>query len=251
MKKTDRSVLLILSVIAPFFLYAQAPILGSDHIANMMQVKQIEEFMARFNREETPIVMDSATTHKDMKMLALLFDADVLEKRAVEVVEFAEAMLRDDVKLHFTDTTWVAIANCKVKYKKQQHDIVLYLRTEHIEENMYKWVIMQAEGDLLILRPQKRSKSYKISPTDNELYFMQLADITGTEPENILNYSRRCFKTDQTSVFFSLVASGQLQVEYVEQLTYYFQTSHYNFFVNYYSREGTNSGWLISDFEKL
>ena len=234
----------------PKIFFAQAPILGSDHIANMMQVKQIEEFMARFNREETPIVMDSITTQKDMKMLALLFDADVLEQRSGEVVEFAETMLRDDVKLHFTDTTWIAVANCKVKYKKKLHDIVLYLRTEHIEGNMYKWVIMQAEGDLLILRPQKRSKSYKISPTDNELYFMQLADITGTEPENILNYSRRSFKIDQTSVFFALVASGQLQVEYVEQLTYYYQTPQYDFSVNYYSREGTNSGWLISDFKK-
>lgn len=245
-----RLLLYLVLIQTPLLIVAQTPILGSDHIANMMQVKQIEEFMARFNREETPIVMDSTTTQKDMKMLALLFDADVLEKRTCEVVEFAETMLRDDVKLHFTDTTWIAIANCKVKYKKKLQDIVLYLRTEHIEENMYKWVIMQAEGDLLILRPQKRSKSYKISPTDNELYFMQLADITGIEPENILNYSHSGFKIDQTSVFFALVASGQLQVEYVEQLTYYFQTPHYDFFVNYYSREGTNSGWLISDFKK-
>lgn len=235
----------------PLSLMAQAPILGSDHIANMMQVKQIEEFMARFNREETPIVMDSTTTHREMKMLALLFDSDVLEQRSGEVVEFAETMLRDDVKLHFTDTTWIAIANCKVKYKKKQHDIVLYLRTEHIEGQMYKWVIMQAEGDVLLLRPQKRSKSYKISPTDNELYFMQLADITGVEPENILNYSDRHFKIDQTSVFFAFVASGQLEVEYVEKITYYFQTPHYDFSVNYYSREGTNSGWLISDFNKV
>lgn len=246
-----RTLLFFFLIQVSLSLEAQAPIIGSDHVSNMMQVKQIEEFMVRFNREVTPIVMDSTTTHKDMKMLALLFDADVLEQRRGEVVEFAETMLRDDVKLHFTDTTWIAIANCKVKHKKKLHDIVLYLRTEHIEGNMYKWVIIQAEGDLLILRPQKRSKSYKISPTDNELYFMQLADITGTEPENILNYSKRSFKIDQTSVFFALVASGQLQVEYVEQLTYYFQTPHYDFFVNYYSREGTNSGWLISDFKKL
>lgn len=238
-------------LLMPLSMTAQATIIGSDHIANMMQIKQIEEFMARFNREETPIVMDSTTTQKDMKMLALLFDADVLEQRSGEIVEFAETMLRDNVKLHFTDTTWIAIANCKVKYKKKLHDIVLYLRTEHIEGNMYKWVIMQAEGDLLILRPQKRSKSYKISPTDNELYFLQLADITSKEPENILNYSDHRFKIDQTSVFFTLVASGQLQVEYVEEITYYFQTPHYDFSVNYYSKEGINSGWLISDFNKL
>ena len=246
-----RALLFILLIPFSLSLAAQVPILESDHVANMMQVKQIEEFMVRFNREETPIVMDATTTFKDIKMLALLFDADVLEHRKREVAEFAETMLRDDVKLHFTDTTWVAIATCKVKYKKSLHDIVLYLRTEHIEGNMYKWVITQAEGDLLTLRPQKRSKSYKISPTDNELYFMQLADITSKQHENILNYSNRGFKIDPTSVFFTLVASGQLQVEYVDRLTYYFQTPHYGFFVNYYARDGINSGWLISDFNKL
>lgn len=246
-----KALLYIFLLLISLSMMAQAPIVGSDHVANMMQVKQIEEFMVRFNREVTPIVMDSTTTHRDVKMLALLFDSDVLKRRSGEVVEFAETMLRDDVKLHFTDTTWIAVANCKVKYKKKQHDIVLYLRTEHIEGQMYKWVIMQAEGDLLLLRPQKRSKSYKISPTDNELYFMQLADITSTEPENILNYSNQRYKPDQTSVFFALVASGQLEVEYVEKITYYFLTPHYNFSVNYYSREGTNSGWLISDFNKV
>lgn len=231
--------------------HAQSGFLDNDKLDVKMQVKLIEEFMVRFNRDVIPVVMDSLTENKEMKMLALLFDFNLMERRDKEVLDFVKTMLRDNVKLNFTDTNWTAEATCNVKYKKREQKITLVLRTEHIEGQMYKWVITQASGEILALNPFRRSKSYKISPTDNELYFMQLADITKDEPENILNYSRKAYCVDQTSSFFALVASGQLKIEHVEELVYHFYTKHYSFDVSYFTREGTNSGWLISDFKKL
>lgn len=244
---------LILSIIMllSFPMHAQSGFLDNDNLDKKMQVKLIEEFMVRFNRDVMPVVIDSFTENKEMKMLALLFDFNLMERRDKDVLEFVKTMLRDNVKLNFTDTNWSAEATCNVKYKKTEQKVTLVLRTEDIDRRMYKWVITQAVGDILALKPVRKSKSYKISPTDNELYFMQLADITKDESENILNYSQKAYHPDQTSVFFALVASGQLKIDYVEKIVYHFYTTHYNFDVSYFPREGTNSGWLISDFKKL
>lgn len=230
---------------------AQTLLPGSSKIEKEMQVKQIEQFMHRFNRKEVPPIVDSSMSNRDRAMLALLMDNKLIETRSTEVMAFIDAMIDRKVQLKFEDTSWLAIAVCKATYQKKENEIMLVLHTEHITGNMYKWVISDAYGDILSLRPPSRSKNDKITPTDNELFFMQLPDITTRNYENILNYSRYGYAPNQTSVFFALVASGQLKVDYVTNITYQFSVGGYLFSVDYFSREGLNSGWLISDFKTL
>lgn len=238
-------------VLLPLFISAQGTLSDARRIEGEMKVKMIEEFMLRFNREMIPIVMDSTTDDRDLKMMALLFDNNLLESRGDEVYDFISTMLADSIRLDFTDTNWMAIAECTANYKKRRHNIFLCLKTEHISGQMYKWVITHADGEILSLNPASKSAYDKISPTDNELYFIQLGDITGKNQENILNYSENGYEVDQTSVFFALVASGLLKIEQVDKITYQFHTRHYYFWVNYFSRDGINTGWLISDFKRL
>lgn len=232
-------------------LKAQNGITGGRDAESVMQVKQLEEFMLRFNQKQIPGVSEENTVDAERRVLLSLFDYDVLENRSEEVMAFVTSVLKNKDNLSYSDTNWYAIAECNVTYKKKSNKIALVLRTEFIDEEMYKWVIVSADGDMLKLSPRKKSKFQKLFPTENEMNFMQLNDITSHEPENILNYSVKTFSIDQTSVFYALVATDQLKVLSVQDLSYQFQISEYVFWLKYYSRESTNSGWLIYDLKKI
>lgn len=210
-----------------------------------LRVKQIEEFMQRFNREAIPQQVDANDPNIAQKAIAALFEREFAESHRAEAVGFVQSMVRDSVRLDFTYDNWRAVARCAAKINKRPTTITLTLKTEYIGDGMYKWAIVSATGDDLALFPKKKSKYYVISPVDNEINFIQLNSITKHEPENILNYCDKDFEIDQTSVFYALVASNQLRIEYVEELTYQFFTDSHDFFVKYFPRETLNSGWLI------
>ena len=217
-------------------------------------VKQIEEFMKRFNLEERNEVFDSEPdlTKRQQLNIKGLFNYELVKSRGPEVEQFVEQVLAHHIKLQFSDTTWIAIARCKATYQGKNAYVTLTLGTEYIGDYMYKWVIKDAEGDMLRLLPQKGNPGLKISPTDNEINFMSLSHITTVEAKNILNYKASFRPVDQLSVFFSLVANGLLKIQNVEELTYRFVIPGlYEFEVKEFLREALNSGWLISDFKKI
>ena len=217
-------------------------------------VKQIEEFMKRFNLEERNEVFDKEPDPTKRQRLNIkgLFNYELVKSRGPEVEAFVDKILSLNKKLHFADTTWTAIARCKATYQGKTASVTLTLGTEYIGKQMYKWVIKKAEGDILKLKPLKENPGLKISPTDNEINFMSLSHITTVEAKNITNYKANSRQVDGLSVFFCLVANGQLKIQHVEELTYHFIIPNlYEFDVKQFRREALNSGWLISDFKKI
>lgn len=242
--------LLCLIAIGHGNVHAQHYITDNQSAVATMQVKQLDEFMQRFNQRRIPGISEGTSTDDQKRALLSLFNHDVIEYRGDEALSFVSSILEHQDKMSYMDTGWYAIADCNVLYKKKSSTVTLVLQTEFIDDEMYKWVIMSADGDLLKLMPRKKSKMLKLFPTENELNFIQLKDVTTASRENILNYSNNGFEIDQTSVFYALVATGDLSVESVQELQYQFQTYEYTFWIKYYSRESTNSGWLIYDFKR-
>lgn len=222
-----------------------APIRDRDPIEFVLQVKQLGEFIERFNLQLPPATMDTTAPHAKERILLSLFDFDYADTHGDEVMEFIGSVLRYGDRIHYGDTSWVAIAQCAVEVGGRPDSIVLVLRTENIDSEMYKWVIVAAEGFPLQLLPEEKSRLYKIFPQENEINFIQLSDITRRNAENILNYADSRFVVDQTSVFYALVATGRLKIQHVQDLQYQFGTSEYTFWVKHYPRHTTNSGWLI------
>ena len=144
------------------------------------------------------------------------------------------------------------MAHCNALYKGKETTLTLELATEKIKDYMYKWVIVDASGEVLNLKPQKQNPGLAISPVDHEVNFISLRHVTSDEGVNIMNYKGKSPRLDPLSVFFALVQSGALQVKHVRMLEYRFTIAPlYEFTVRNFIRDAMNSGWLIADFKKL
>lgn len=223
----------------------------TDEINFMYQVKQIDEFMKRFNHEQLVVSPEKDSLWKE-RNLVLLFDKQTYLSNRQLADSMINVVVDDSLKIHFYDTTWCALATCQVKFKKKIDTIQLVLQTEYIKDYMYKWVIKNAFGDLLNLNPNPKSEQLSISPVDNEINFMSLSSICKYNAQNIIRYNDKDYKVNTLDVFNALVYTGQLSIEHVIDMEYHFSNiKDYSFVVNYYNRDEPNSGWLISSVKKM
>lgn len=239
---------LLLMLVLSATAFAQTPVGDYDLLQFRMRVKQIGEFMARFNQDQIPPNLMPGDTLLRHKAFVMLFDRDLIDRRQDEVWQLVQRMVADERRLSFTDTTWSAEATCNVTLQGKPNRLTLTLRIEHVDGYRYKWVIDGASGAALALNPHKSNPGLRISPTDNELNFISLRNITQNEYPNILNYKSAGSRMDGLSVFMALVKSGSLKINYVEELQYFFDAPGYRLVVSNFRRDDLNSGWLISDF---
>lgn len=227
--------------------------INTDPIDYRLKVKQLDEFMRRFNLQDVPsLFQNEDTLLQETYSMTAVFDFQLVKNRQNEVREFVATMLDNKVKLNYTDSNWIAVAHCNAIYKGKETTLTLELATEKVKDFIYKWVIIGASGEILELKPLKQNPGLAISPVDNEVNFISLKHITSKEGQNILNYKGKSAQLDAMSVFFALVNSGQLQIKNVQQLEYKFIIApFYEFTVRNFIRDAMNSGWLIADFHKL
>ena len=220
------------------------------------RVKLVDEFFERFNgKTYRPDIMPE-TEDAELRNLLVLFNASMFtsfeDSAFAEAKLFARKVLRDSIRINYRDTTWVAKATCHGRLKGKEVEFVLYLNVEHRRDRYYKWVIAKAEGDVFRLSPSMEKETIMLMPDDHETNFMSLKRITTEKDDYILNYKGRGFEVDETSVFYSLVYSGLLDIEYVRNLEFvFFQVPGYKFTVSHFERDNFNAGWLISALEKM
>lgn len=208
-------------------------------------IKMIDEFMARFNLKEVLVTPEQDSLWRYHNRIFLFDEATYManDSLANEVISMIE---NDSITLHFSDANWTATATCQVKYDGKIDTIQLILQPQIRKKNWYKWVIVDAYGDMFQLKPKTKSEHFYISPTDNELNFMSLADITQKNYRNITEYATNGYEPDRLSVFYTLVYLKLLRINYVIDLTYHFELPcDHSFDVRYFNRDSKNSGWLI------
>ena len=219
------------------------------------RIKLVDEFFLRFNGDE--LRPDIKATDKDAKLknLIVLFDGKLLksfeDSAFVEAKTFAQRILDDSIRINYRDTTWFAKAACKGTFKGKSIDFTLYLNVEKRQEDMYKWVIAKAEGDIFSLTPSLSKESIMLMPDDHETNFMSLHRITTEKDDYILNYKQRDYMPDETTVFYTLVYNGLLDIDYVKELKFVFlQVPGYVFSVSHFDRDNYNAGWLIDSLSR-
>lgn len=213
-------------------------------------IKQIDEFMLRFNLKELLVQPDQRSTWRNDNRV-LLFDKSYYLQNETYLNSFIEEIDAQQVTLQFYDSTWFAIAECDVMFKGKKDKILLTLRTEQVKDDLYKWSIVDAFGVILDLNPKTQSDKLKILPSDNEVNFISLQSITTTNAPNITRYSKNGYSVDRLSVFNGLVYNKLLEIKTVSSLTYCFtQVKGYRFYVKKFVREEKNAGWLIYKVEK-
>ena len=233
---------------------------GFDENRLKMRVKQLDEFISRFNYEND-ILGNPVENRQDVEMRKKYVYSLLNEELLDESDDISPELYNDFVNIvtdvrqpsyiRFTDTDWLAQADCEAVYNGKKINLTVFLRIEHIEGYQYKWVIIGVKDSLFSLKPDKQNPGIIISPTDNELRFMSLPDLSGKNRQNVTNYSPKEYTVDKLTVFNTLIYTGQLKIEYTKKVSYlFFQIPGYVFQVEHFERNSYNVGWLISKVEK-
>lgn len=254
--------LLILYVVVIFmYLKINAQSVLSDVKLNVdfeAQVKSLDEFQARFNGIEhkngTMMVNDSLIR---VTNLVSLFDFGMdkkgltKEQFRVNLNCFVDSVLLNNINFDVLSNGLWAECKCRFKYEGKEKRITLIMQKELYGKDVYRWAIVAAKGlpEAGIINVDKL---YPISPVEHEIFFMGLHDLFNENASHAMGYRAKKVRIDQLSVLLSMIQLGVIKFELVEEQTFhYLDVPGFVFTIKEYVRNGTNSGWLINDFQRL
>ena len=262
-----RQVLLGFLYFYPTWVYGQLDLGGftAEQEAKLTaRVKQLDEFMNRFNYERDiynqPILSDDSLVQKRRTYLLHLFDRNYLLENEYDsnfeqqVQEFLDVVTdtAKPVLLDFHDYKWYAQAEAIIRYRGKDYTAQVTLQTEIDSAKNSKWVLKGFAADILKIDPVDTTGYCALSPVSHELNFSKLAKVTETDSKNILRYSQADYSVDYLSIALFLIQTGQLKIQYLRKVCYYFlEVPYYIFEVTHFERDTDNSGWLISRLYRL
>ena len=249
---------LCLALVIAFSIANAQKVITNDLNAGLYdsRIKLVDEFFDRFNGKEGHPDISRKDKDYRKKNLMFVFNGRMFKSKEdakfKELQNFINTVIEKNISINYSDTTWFAKAVCHGKLKGKEVDFTLFLNVEHRKEDMYKWVIAKAEGDVFKLKPSLKSEKIMLMPDDHETNFMSLHRIT-TEKDDLRScYMQKDYPLDETSVFLSDVYNGLLDIDYVKDLQFiFYQVPNYVFRIKFIERETNNTGWLITDFDKV
>ncbi|MGB3848752.1 MAG: hypothetical protein WA958_02195 [Tunicatimonas sp.] len=229
----------------------------SDDENFAFKVKQIDEFMDRFNAvADTPIqqyvreqyAIDSLSR---ASLVLSLFNQEDTSWNEPQVREFVADVAQSTARLNFYDRGWYAELDCTGRYRGQEEQFTLVLSLEVLRPGQgSKWVIEGVSADFLRLGYSK-DRRRALNPGSYGTDFMGLVDAL-RDTANVRNYLSTRAQPSQLLLFFNELCEGQLVFKRVRAITYHFlQIDNWIFKVRDFKRDLANSGWLISDLMKV
>lgn len=222
------------------------------------RVKQIDEFISRFNLEEDwegKKITQSVDDDFYRKSVTILLSHDVFVKdgNLTELAnEFIESLVANKYHLHYEDTTWVAKMDCNVSLNGNKEIITIYLKTHKIKENEYIWIIKDVSGKIFNTKNADSKSKPFISPSEHEISFIGLIDKTYIKSDMSLMFGNSYIE-DKKSMLACLLNNGLLKITSINHLSFDFSTiPNWNFTVSRIEKDGVyNTGWLITNLNKL
>ncbi|MEM6844451.1 MAG: hypothetical protein AAF944_20280 [Bacteroidota bacterium] len=227
------------------------------------QVKQIDEFMDRFNNSDYTPIRRYLRKEYDMDevsrldLVRSLFNMEKQDWNQAQVVQFL-SQVNDSLPppyLDFYDQDWFAELDCAGKYQNQPVDFTLTLSLqvdEHTKAS--RWIINGVNGDFL---PNDTTNlafgvdstydaSKTLNPASFGTDFMALVDAL-KDTANLESYVVPQNIDRPMVAFLNQLYQRELIFKQVNHITYHFlQIDDWIFQVQDFHRESTNSGWLIN-----
>ena len=224
-----------------------------------IRVKQLDEFMNRFNYERDiynqDLVADDSLVFKRQLYLLSLFDRNYLNEAQLDtgleqqITTFLD-LVTDTAQprfIRFHDGQWHAEGEAVFSYGGKEYTARVTLQTALDSAENSKWVLTGFQAAKFSLTPVDTQTYRALSPVSHELNFGKLAKVTETDAQNILRYTSESYTPDYLSIALFLIQTGQLKIQYFKTVKYYFaQVPGYVFEVRNFDRNTYNSGWLIS-----
>ncbi len=232
----------------------------------LYEVKLIDEFIERFNdapssyiRRQCMSLYGTDTMITRTRLLKTLLDKK--QNWSADTTLFINEITASQHPqyLSFTDSNWYAVANCIFLHSGQQVTvpIVLHIKTAN---GASKWMIA-GFGNSGIFRntaPLPVSKSLFSSSGDfiptssygtdfivfNNIFTNKITSADYIEPALL--------QTPRGRIFIQLLRENKLMFQHVKNISYhFFQLENRIFTVEQFKRKETNTGWLISNIEKV
>lgn len=217
------------------------------------KVKGLGEFIARFNGDElAPLNTLQGDSARVMNIVQLFDMSEAPAGWKEKALEFAWYCTENNYRLSLTDSTYVARVNARVGYigAKFDDEITIALRMEPYGQGYYRWAMIGADG-LFPTILSEANYAQPISPTDNELNFMELDSFFEGYGDTLSSYRGIHTPYDQLSALLALLHHKYLEWRGIDSVTYYFfSVPGYVFTVRQFLRDSTNAGWLIDNFDK-
>lgn len=244
----------LVSVLSVGLVYGQSiNFLSDENFA--FKVKQIDEFMERFNSAESSQIQQYVREHYALDSLSRaslmlsLFNQEDTTWNEQDIRTFVSDVLHPSspATIDFYDQGWYVELDCVGHYKGRDESFTLILSLEVLQRGQgAKWVIESVSADFLGIG-RSRDQRRALNPASYGNNFIDLNEAL-QDTSNIRNYLNLRRQHSQLLLFLNELRERKLVFKRINQITYHFlQIDDWIFKVRDFNRDTPNSGWLISE----
>ncbi len=262
MLKPVRFTILLISLLLVFPVLSQEDIYNKteDESSLYASTKQVNQFIRRFNGEETlrgkrlyPKDKKYRSVKIRQKYLTGLFNNENNELNTLkpEFINYVNSKSAPKY-FNFYGGNWFAEITAKFSLNGVSQDVILFLKLEE-QTGGYKWSFSGVYANFLEqhFKTSVPDGVKFIHPMSHEVDFMSLRKAFKNSKQ-IDYYAAKDYSPDYLSLFFYFVKKGDLVFQQVETVKFHvFQVKDWYFEIQYYNRAGDNTGWLISNLLKV
>ena len=220
------------------------PFSEQETMAYMLRVKQVSQFMARFNNDDDQFKSlferQKGRQPERGESVRYLIPPVVAE----ELVSQFLHEIDNRPLLSFADDQWYAKVTSIVKNGSAMDTLLLSLKVVSARNNSFKWVITGAQANFLALEGQGDEKF--INPMSHEINFVDLYAVM-RERDNAETFIDPSFEGDDLTLLIQSIERGELEFGGVIDLDFFFlQIDDWILGIEDFNNLGSGGGWLIS-----
>lgn len=225
-----------------------------------MQVKQLSQFIERFNYVKIFQDRNLDSTFKSQFMrndcIKMLFNASDVRldttstKYSIKYDTLSQAFINyiidENIKLSFLMKDITVEVESVFLYKGEKKNVKILLKKEVYPDNSSEWQIINVYADFLKIK-QDSIKQVTIPPNSNETNFLKFSAVFKNK-ESLEQYYFNDYSIDNLSIFTFLINNGSLTFQHNKNLKYHILTIEgWIIRVEEFLRNTNNSGWLIDE----
>ncbi len=249
-----KTIILLLGFVFSMDICAQILPIAIDETPLEFKVKQIDEFIRRFNFETMYNGVkpsDSVTFDERLKNMYTVFRLKNFESETNEpnkfMKDFCNYVIKNNLQLKYENNNWTAEVVCNAKMDNKKIQVSLFLQTEHIRDVLYKWVLVDVNSIFMQKLNTISKDSLFISPAEHGISFITLPRIINLSVSDVNTVFKKDWTPDRLSVFSYLISNKKLSLLTVDRVIYHWTLGDYSFDVERFEGEDSfNQGWLVS-----
>lgn len=256
------AIICLLMVVQPSFGQVFKNDAGEKEKHFISEVKQIDEFFERFNNDTSSYIKKVYKLYKTKnnfdrrKLIKSLFNYEGKFWRTGLIDSFLNKALLTKMPNagDWYGEGWFAEAKCRFQFNASIVDVPVILRIFTDEKKRSRWIITGVRPGIIEQYNEsvpikiRTVKTKFINPANHGTNFIELREAF-SDKEHLSDYfDTSFFHRNNTLQFYQALQSNAVKFMFVKDIKYHFlNVSGYVFSVEYFSRESSNSGWLINN----